>query len=151
MSDDGTEARLAGEVRVASRIVDYLSSGLYKSPAACLKELVNNSFDADAENVYLYVKPSANTVTIEDDGVGLAPESTEPVGRHGRQPHGWVGGSPIAHEAARLNDRSPSSEAPTAQGCPRANDPAIRSSPLLTIVLRLFGRVNRTSWPCLKS
>ncbi len=32
-----------GEIVVASRIVDYLSSGLYESPAACLKELVNNA------------------------------------------------------------------------------------------------------------
>jgi len=34
-----------GEIRVASRIVDYLSSGLYKSPAACLKELINNALN----------------------------------------------------------------------------------------------------------
>jgi hypothetical protein len=62
---------LRGEVRVASRIVDYLSSGLYDSPAACLKELVNNSYDADATEVYLNVKPLARTVTLEDNGSGM--------------------------------------------------------------------------------
>ncbi len=31
-----------GQVRVASSIVDHVSSGLYNSPAACIKELINN-------------------------------------------------------------------------------------------------------------
>lgn len=68
---------LKGEVRVASRIIDYLSSGLYATPGACLKELVNNSYDADARSVQLSVKPSALTVTLEDDGVGLTAEAFE--------------------------------------------------------------------------
>ncbi len=71
------EREISGEVRVASRIVDYLSSGLYDSPAACLKELINNSYDADASTVHLSVKPSALTVTIEDDGEGLDADEFE--------------------------------------------------------------------------
>ena len=62
----------SGEIVVASRIVDYLSSGLYESPAACLKELVNNAFDADATKVHIYVKPDANRIIIEDNGHGLS-------------------------------------------------------------------------------
>lgn len=69
--------RLEGEVRIASRIIDYLSSGLYATPGACLKELVNNSYDADATHVRLSVKPSAFTVTLQDDGTGLTPEQFE--------------------------------------------------------------------------
>lgn len=61
-----------GEIRVASRIVDYLSSGLYNSPAACLKELVNNSYDADAERVDVFVKPDADRIIIADDGLGMS-------------------------------------------------------------------------------
>ncbi|HTR74575.1 MAG TPA: ATP-binding protein [Solirubrobacterales bacterium] len=60
-----------GEIKVASRIVDYLSSGLYESPAACLKELVNNSYDADAKKVEVYVKPGADQIIVVDDGLGL--------------------------------------------------------------------------------
>lgn len=60
-----------GEITVAARIIDLLSSGLYESPAACLKELVNNSFDADAHNVVVSVKPDANRIIIEDDGQGM--------------------------------------------------------------------------------
>jgi len=63
--------RLSGEILVASRIVDYLSSGLYESPAACLKELVNNAYDADAKLVELFVKPDANRIIVTDDGTGM--------------------------------------------------------------------------------
>lgn len=60
-----------GEIKVASTIVDYLSSGLYQSPAACLKELINNSYDADATEVNVYVKPDADRIIIEDNGHGM--------------------------------------------------------------------------------
>jgi len=62
----------SGEIKVASRIIDHLSSGLYHSPAACLKELVNNSYDADATIVNLFVKPDADRIIIEDNGLGLS-------------------------------------------------------------------------------
>jgi len=61
-----------GEIKVASRIVDYLSSGLYNSPAACLKELVNNSYDADATKVTVSVKPDADRIIVADDGKGMS-------------------------------------------------------------------------------
>ena len=61
-----------GEIKVASRIVDHLSSGIYKSPAACLKELINNSYDADATIVRVSVKPDADRIIVEDDGIGFS-------------------------------------------------------------------------------
>jgi len=60
-----------GEIRVASRIIDYLSSGLYQSPAACLKELINNAYDADASEVQVWVKSDDDYIIIEDNGQGL--------------------------------------------------------------------------------
>ena len=68
MADPG---KFSGKVKVASSIVDYLSSGLYESPAACMKELVNNSFDADASLVDIHVKPDADRIIVTDDGTGL--------------------------------------------------------------------------------
>ena len=65
------EQEFSGEVHVASSIVDFLSSGLYNSPAACLKELINNAYDADAEVVRVFVKPDADSIIIEDDGTGF--------------------------------------------------------------------------------
>lgn len=61
-----------GQIKVASRIIDFLSSGLYESPGACLKELVNNSYDADATTVKVLVKPDADRIIIVDDGVGIS-------------------------------------------------------------------------------
>ena len=72
--------KFSGEIRVASRIVDYLSSGLYKSPAACLKELINNSYDADATAVGIFVKPDADRIIIEDNGDGMSREEFVRVG-----------------------------------------------------------------------
>lgn len=73
--DDGRD--FTGEITVASRIIDYLSSGLYKDPASCLKELINNSYDADATRVDVFVKPDANQIIIEDNGSGLNREEFE--------------------------------------------------------------------------
>lgn len=61
-----------GEIKVASRIVDHLSSGIYKSPAACLKELIDHSYDADALNVHVSVKPDADRIIVHDDGTGFS-------------------------------------------------------------------------------
>lgn len=66
-----TDNTFEGEIIVASRIVDYLSSGIYKSPAACLKELINNAFDADATEVNLFIKPDADRIIVDDNGIGM--------------------------------------------------------------------------------
>src|SRR3954470_11667997 len=63
--------RFSGEIKVASRIIDHLSSGLYESPAACLKELINNSYDADATRVDVFIKPDADRIIIDDNGRGM--------------------------------------------------------------------------------
>lgn len=63
--------QFTGEIKVAARIIDYLSSGLYPNAAACLKELINNSYDADAKRVDVFVKPDADQIVIVDDGIGF--------------------------------------------------------------------------------
>ena len=68
----GDRAVFQGEIKVASRIVDHLSSGIYKSPAACLKELINNAYDADALHVHVSVKPDADRIIVQDDGTGFS-------------------------------------------------------------------------------
>lgn len=68
---NNVDQSFSGQIRVATRIIDHISSGLYESPAACLKELINNSYDADAKRVDVFVKPDANQIIIADDGDGL--------------------------------------------------------------------------------
>jgi hypothetical protein len=82
-----------GEIKVASKIIDYLSSGLYKSPASCLKELVNNSYDADATHVDVFVKPDAMTIVVSDDGIGLSREEFQEHFDHVSESHKRDGAS----------------------------------------------------------
>jgi Histidine kinase-, DNA gyrase B-, and HSP90-like ATPase len=60
-----------GQIIVSSRIIDELSSGLYESPAACIKELINNAYDADATEVLLSVRPDADVIIVDDNGTGI--------------------------------------------------------------------------------
>ncbi len=60
-----------GTIKVHSQIINDLSSGIYSSPASCIKELVNNSFDADSSKVIIRLKPINDTIIIADDGNGM--------------------------------------------------------------------------------
>lgn len=58
-------------MKVAAQIVQHLSKGIYSNPANCIKELINNSFDADATRVIIRAKPEFDTFSITDDGEGM--------------------------------------------------------------------------------
>ena len=60
-----------GRIKVHTQIINDLSSGIYSSPASCIKELVNNSYDADAKVVTIRVKPVHDSITIIDNGNGM--------------------------------------------------------------------------------
>lgn len=60
------------DIIAAQKIIADISSGLYRSPAAALKELVSNSYDADADNVIITTDaPNFRVLTIEDDATGM--------------------------------------------------------------------------------
>lgn len=61
----------AVHMKVAAQIVQHLSKGIYSNPANCIKELVNNSFDADAIKVIVRAKPEFDSFSITDDGDGM--------------------------------------------------------------------------------
>jgi hypothetical protein len=58
-------------IKVAAQIVQHLSKGIYSNPANCIKELINNSFDADATQVIVRAKPEFDTFSITDNGEGM--------------------------------------------------------------------------------
>lgn len=58
-------------MKVAAQIVQHLSKGIYSNPANCIKELINNSFDADATKAIVRAKPEFDTFSITDDGEGM--------------------------------------------------------------------------------
>ena len=60
------------EILAAEKIIADISSGVYRSPAAALKELVSNAYDADATRVVITTDPPAcRTLTVSDDGIGM--------------------------------------------------------------------------------
>lgn len=74
-------------IDVAASVIADISAGIYRSPAGALKELISNSFDADARSVRLSTgAPHFNTFTCTDDGVGFTPEKFKTV-------MGLIGGS----------------------------------------------------------
>lgn len=60
-----------GNIKVHSQIINDLSSGIYSSPASCVKELINNAYDADAKLVTIRLKPIEDNIVIIDDGCGM--------------------------------------------------------------------------------
>src|SRR2546421_4055418 len=75
------------EIVAAEKIIADISSGIYRSPAAALKELVSNAYDADATKVTITTDaPHFRNLVIEDNGVGMSIETFLEVITH-------VGGS----------------------------------------------------------
>lgn len=62
----------SGEIHVSSKTLGHISSGIYRSTAGALKELISNAFDADASAVRIATNPpSFNVVSVTDNGTGI--------------------------------------------------------------------------------
>jgi len=71
------------DLYAAQKIIADISSGLYRSPAAAIKELVTNAYDADAENVVIETDvPRFRTLVIRDDGNGMTIKHFKEVVSH---------------------------------------------------------------------
>lgn len=76
----------------AQKIIADISSGLYRSPAAALKELITNAYDADATIVKLTTDaPYFRTIVVSDNGTGMTIEDFLHVVQH-------IGGSRKRYE-----------------------------------------------------
>lgn len=66
-------------VVLSNELVELLSGQLYKSPLKAIEELVVNSYDADADDCYLYVpspaeqqaSPVGAFISVFDNGIGM--------------------------------------------------------------------------------
>ena len=84
---DGGYEVINGEINAAARIIGDISTGIYRSPANALKEMVSNSFDAGATEVVISTDhPGFSSVSCFDNGPGI---STDKLGEIFR----YVGGS----------------------------------------------------------
>src|SRR5690348_6582187 len=70
------------DMRVAAKMLQNIASGIYRSPANAVKELVSNAFDADATHVAISVDidrthDRIENISIEDNGTGMSVEDFE--------------------------------------------------------------------------
>ena len=71
LSDDQKVEYIA--IKVTAGILLHIGAGIYNSVAGALKELVSNSFDADAENVIISTNyPHFDEIKVSDDGIGMS-------------------------------------------------------------------------------
>ena len=78
MNDDAVTEKVLS-LQVSVQIIKHISSGLYRSPASALKELLSNAYDADATTVevefhFFYDeegKPSLSKISVKDNGSGM--------------------------------------------------------------------------------
>jgi hypothetical protein len=71
------------DIYAAQKIIADISSGIYRSPAAALKELVANAYDADASKVTITTDaPHFRSLIIEDNGIGMSIDRFRDVIKH---------------------------------------------------------------------
>ncbi|GAH61660.1 unnamed protein product, partial [marine sediment metagenome] len=59
-------------IEVSSRILRHIGRGIYRTPAAALKELVSNSYDARATEVTINTGyPVFESIVVRDNGDGM--------------------------------------------------------------------------------
>jgi len=67
-------------INVSAAIIADISSGIYRTPANALKELVSNAFDADASEVAISTDyPRFKVMTCTDNGQGMSCEKFEEI------------------------------------------------------------------------
>lgn len=70
-TESGTDKWQQMKMTVGAEILKNLSRGIYSNPGNTIKELISNSYDADATRVVIRAKPEFDTITISDDGDGM--------------------------------------------------------------------------------
>lgn len=64
------------DIVVSNSILSHISQGMYRSTAAALKELISNSYDADAQKVIINTNyPYFSHIMCKDSGEGMSPEA----------------------------------------------------------------------------
>lgn len=56
---------------ISLSVLNHLGRNLYRNFLTVLGEATSNAWDADAENVWIYIDDSTSTLVIKDDGIGM--------------------------------------------------------------------------------
>ena len=59
---------------ISLSVLNHLGRSLYRNFITILGEAISNSWDADAENVWIYVDKEKGILTVKDDGIGMSEE-----------------------------------------------------------------------------
>ena len=59
---------------ISLSVLNHLGRNLYRSFITVLGEAISNSWDADAENVWINIDRENNSLIIKDDGLGMSSE-----------------------------------------------------------------------------
>ena len=71
---------IEADINAAAKIIGDISTGIYRSPANALKELVSNSFDAGATEVLINTDyPSFSTISCFDNGPGISAQQLQEI------------------------------------------------------------------------
>lgn len=57
---------------ISLSVLNHLGRNLYRSFVTVLGEAISNAWDADAENVWIYIDKTNNSFFIKDDGIGMS-------------------------------------------------------------------------------
>jgi len=57
---------------ISLNILNHLGRNLYRSFVTVLGEAISNAWDADAQNVHIYISKRDNSFIVKDDGIGMS-------------------------------------------------------------------------------
>jgi len=57
---------------ISLSVLNHLGRNLYRSFATVLGEAISNSWDANAQNVWIYINKGKNSFYVKDDGMGMS-------------------------------------------------------------------------------
>lgn len=70
-------------LRTDDRVLARITDGIYRQPGSAIRELVSNAYDADATHVVIKTdRPRFESISIEDDGLGMSPSTVAHLVRH---------------------------------------------------------------------
>ena len=57
---------------ISLSVLNHLGRNLYRSFTTVIGEAISNAWDAEADNVWIYINKEADTLVIKDDGYGMS-------------------------------------------------------------------------------
>lgn len=70
MTTPNTTQKFSFEISLS--VLNHLGRNLYRSFVTVLGEAISNSWDANAENVWIYIDKKNNSLIVKDDGEGMS-------------------------------------------------------------------------------